>query len=277
MGKFPDPPDDLRVLTPGDGNVTILKPDGSLLVAYRPGAMSEHTARARPSLRRAASVNTNRGYAGGSDQDKVRKPQVRADGTVSKTTIAQRAVQSGTIGNMDRGARTPYCRVTSWSRDFPEHHARAMPLVQRLDEVFREAAPEAWERQRRVCEATAGTWVLPGTVFTTVSINRNFRTAAHKGKGDYAPGAGVIGALRQGEYTGGYLWWPRYGVGADLHDGDVVVCDVHEVHANTEIRGAPGSYERMSVVAFYRAGMKFCGTAQDERARAAAGERRYVT
>jgi hypothetical protein len=47
-----------------------------------------------------------------------------------------------------------------------------------------------------------------------------------------------------------------------------LLADVHEVHGNAPIVGAPGEYERISVVAYARQGMSACASASGEVAHA---------
>jgi hypothetical protein len=100
-------------------------------------------------------------------------------------------------------------------------------------------------------------------VFTTVTVNRNFRTAIHCDAGDYEGGLGNIAVLQAGEFEGGYTCLPRYGVGFDVRTTDVCFFNVHEWHGNTEFR-AKKPFERISVVCYYRNNMMRCQSSLDE-------------
>jgi hypothetical protein len=81
-------------------------------------------------------------------------------------------------------------------------------------------------------------------------------------------GFGVLTVLHAGTYTGGHLVFPKYRVAVDLRTGGVLLADVHEAHGNTPLIGTPGSFVRLSLVCYYRAGMRACGSASEENARA---------
>ena len=76
---------------------------------------------------------------------------------------------------------------------------------------------------------------ITNTAFSTVTINRNFRTALHKDAGDFKGGFGNLTVIERGKYHGGYTVFPQYGVGIDLRNNDFVAMDVHQWHSNTSI------------------------------------------
>jgi hypothetical protein len=52
-------------------------------------------------------------------------------------------------------------------------------------------------------DKTTKDFYIANTVFSTITINRNFRTAIHKDKGDLPEGFGNLGVLQAGNYEGG--------------------------------------------------------------------------
>ena len=76
---------------------------------------------------------------------------------------------------------------------------------------------------------------IPDTSFSTVTINRNFRTALHRDAGDFREGFGNLTVIEQGAYHGGYTVFPQFGLGLNLRSGDFVAMDVHQWHSNTPI------------------------------------------
>ena len=76
---------------------------------------------------------------------------------------------------------------------------------------------------------------IPNTAFSTVTINRNFRTALHRDAGDFKGGFGNLTVIERGKYHGGYTVFPQFGVGINLRNNDFVAMDVHQWHANTPI------------------------------------------
>ena len=242
--------------------LTVHKPNGELLFIYLPHVISPYiAARAIVSLRLAAKTTNNRGSAAG-----PRHYPVKKNGTRSRTDTSP-SVQSGVVGFLDRNSRFPYCRMTEFGHDNPIGLAAVMPILQQLDDYFRAFVPERWMAQMKACDATDADWVFPHTPFTTVTVNRNFQTAVHKDVGDLKEGFGVMTAFGHG-YRGGYLCFPEYGVAVDMREGGVLFADVHEWHGNTPIVPFTPTWERLSLVCYYREHMKDCGSAEEELRRA---------
>ena len=118
-----------------------------------------------------------------------------------------------------------------------------------------------------MADASSQDFIIKDTAFTTVTVNKNFRTAAHKDAGDLKEGFGNLGVISRGKYDGFYTVLPKYGVGLNIGHGDVALFDVHEVHGNTEPKKIT-YFERISVVCYYREKMIYCGTKQYELDRA---------
>lgn len=266
----------------GGEDVDVLKPDGSPLLKLRAKRIPAAMCRAAvPVMRKAARPTNNRGIAGGElDPTKFTRPMgkqtkstvgyypMKADGTISKTRVAN-MVHSGLLGFFDRDQRFPYCRLTAFHLKHAQEVARAMPFIRAVDAVFKEEAPERYAAQEAMIQRTNPDFYLPGTAFTTITVNRNFRTATHKDAGDLKEGFGVLSVLESGAgYNGAYLCFPKFRVAVDLRMGDVLLADVHQWHGNTTFIGKAGRYERISLVFYYRQSMFECGSAQDELQRA---------
>ena len=76
---------------------------------------------------------------------------------------------------------------------------------------------------------------IPDTSFSTITINRNFRTALHKDAGDFKGGFGNLTVIQRGMYHGGYTVFPQFGIGVDVRSNDFLAMDVHQWHSNTPI------------------------------------------
>lgn len=142
-----------------------------------------------------------------------------------------------------------------------------LPFFQAVNEVFRTHMPERYAVQMEKVRETVPDWVISGTAFTTITINRNIRTAAHYDKGDLKEGFGCIALLTQGLFFGGELLFPRYGVYVKPRMGAVLLADVHELHANGPMHGLWKNWLRLACVFYYRSGMTQCGTPQEEAER----------
>mgnify|MGYP003122545688 CR=1 FL=1 len=253
---------------------------GQPLFFFRKNVLNpKHCKQAFTALRSAAQITKNRGDAAGSfnpAEDKTSFPYgalngernakqfhyVKKDGTVSKTTISK-SVESGIIGYFDRSQRMPFCRMTAWTEYNFKEYQRALPYIRNISDEFRKACPDRWQAQKEVWEGTHPDFRISDTVFTTVTVNRNFRTAIHCDAGDFKDGLGNISVLQGGSYEGGFTCLPRYGVGFDVRSTDVCFFNVHEWHGNTPFL-AKKPFERISVVCYYRENMMNCQSVEDE-------------
>lgn len=265
----------------------VLKPDGSPLMIYIKDALPRNLVADAFRILKQVDVDSggsNRGAAAGiitEDTDlgkevaaeiiegTTRFYPIREDGTRSNTARAA-PVPTAIIGYFDRYARTPYCRQTAFTMDNPEMWQQILPYIQKVDEVFRKYAPENWESQKKFVERVHPDFVIPGTTFTTLTVNRSWRTAVHRDAGDYRNGLGCMTAMEGGSYSGGELIFPKYRCAVDMRTGGVALCDVHALHGNAPIVGAPGQFVRISVVFYTRSGMAQCGSSKFEEERAKA-------
>lgn len=246
--------------------------EGSLLLKVRtgclPGALCR-TAYAELRYDGLYGGESNRGLAGGRLDGVTKQQPVRKAGYRSNTNIAASGrVRSGIVGYFDRYPRIPYCRQTSFTQHRPAAFARCCPLFSAIAEVFQSEVPDRYAAQAAMIARTHPDFYIPGTIFTTVTVNKNWRTAVHVDAGDLKVGFGVLTAFRVGTYTGCLFVFPKYRVAVDLHTGDVLLCDVHQWHGNTPLVGVPGRFERVSLVLYYREHMVQCGSAAAELARA---------
>jgi hypothetical protein len=140
-----------------------------------------------------------------------------------------------------------------------ENWLRVLPFIHAVDQVFQTEAPDRYAAQKSACAQTPQEFVIPGTCFTTATINLNFRTAVHRDAGDLAEGLGVMSVLDAGTYDGCFLCFPKWRVAVDMRCQDVLLADVHEWHGNTPFVGVEGEYERVSTVLYFRRQMLKCG------------------
>jgi len=116
----------------------------------------------------------------------------------------------------------------------------AMPFFQEVSQQYKKLLPnkfyDQWNRAR------LNNFHIKETPFSTVTINRNFRTAIHQDAGDYG-GYASLSVIEEGKYHGGYFVLPQYRIAVDLRHGDYLVCDVHQYHANTELFETPEDKE----------------------------------
>lgn len=243
-GTFID--DDSYDLLIAGEDADVLKPDGEPLLMLRRGVLDPDLCRdAYGALKRAARPSRNRGAAAGGRRRRG-------------NTLESKPVLSGIAGFYDRSAREPFCRTTEFTRDNLPGWRRVLPLVRSADRVFRENCPDRYAAQMRAVRRTPPEWVIPGTSFSTITVNKNYATAVHKDAGDYRPGFGVLTVVRYGAFTGGLLVFPKFRVAVDIQTADVLLADVHQWHGNTPLRRGRGFFSRLSVVMYFREKMTDC-------------------
>lgn len=194
----------------------------------------------------------SRGQAAGGSYKRIKK-----DGTVSKITVSDK-VFSGAAGFMDAAAMVPYCRKTAFTAKYFEKYTQGIPFVKAVDTLYNKLAPEHYAIQKKYTEGTNQSYIIQGTVFTTITINRNFRTALHKDTGDLPEGFGNLIVHRKGNWDGGYFMLPEFGVGIDLQNTDILFVDVHRWHCNSSFKNCSEDWQRTSFVIYYRHMMLQC-------------------
>lgn len=252
------------------GPARLLKPDGSPLLVYLPKAIpTELREVSYPILNMLKnSYTSNRGLASGSQRVKG----------ASQRTYA-RAVDSAIVGSFEASGPKQYCRLTAWTGAEMENWKGLWPLLHFIAERMKEHVPARFAAQAKQAEQTSPEWVIPGTPFTTVTVNHTYPTAVHQDKGDLDEGFSTLAVFREGEYKGGWLCFPEYRVAVEMQDCDLLLMDAHAWHGNTQfdpeperelsgrLVGDPG-FERISVVSYFRTKMVSCGSAKDEADRA---------
>ena len=187
---------------------------------------------------------------------------------VSTTTYGT-AVNSGIAGWFDRYPRIPYGRATSYTRDNFEKFQMAYPFLQTLSKGFKDLLPWRYNNQMKAAEKIDPRFLVPGTPFTTITVNKTFRTAAHFDAGDLNEGLSNLLVLsNNGNYKGGYLIAPEYRVAVNVRPGDLLLINNHEVmHGNTPIELLDEEAERVSLVCYFREKMLELGSFEYEDCR----------
>jgi len=237
-----------------------LRPDGEpLYVLIKNAIPEEFCTAAFPVALRAANdsvIGGSRAVAAGAYME----PRTRKDGSTAnylEVPFMPHLVgaKNGIMGFFDK----PQCRLTEFSARDWEQFQETLPLIRKVNEIFRIYLPERFANQAEAVSDVDEKYIIPGTVFSTITDNLNFRTACHCDEGDFERGFGALTMLTRGEFWGGELAFPPYRVAVDYRMGDVLLCDVHEVHGNLPIRGFEGEYSRLSLVCYLRAAMlKVC-------------------
>lgn len=232
---------------------------GNLLFRFRKGAIPYEIIKlGYESFKNSIQKTEGRGLASGGSFKRPRK-----DGTLSKTTVGHQ-VESGNVGFMDAHAMVRYCRKTAFARNYFEEFTAGIPFVEHIDKLYKELCPEHWEKQMAISRGTNRNYRIGDTSFTTVTVNRNFRTAVHQDSGDFREGFGNLCVYREGSFEGGYFCLPEYRVAIDMQNTDMLFVDVHKWHGNTPFENCSLDYLRIAFVMYYREYMYKCGSPRKE-------------
>ena len=184
---------------------------------------------------------------------------------ISDTTYAN-PVFSGIAGWFDRYPRIPYGRATSYTQNSFEKFKMSFPFLQSLNRGFKDLLPWRWQNQKSAIDKIDPAFYVSDTVFTTITVNKTFRTAAHYDAGDFSDGLSNLLVLsNNGNYSGGYLVFPEYRIAVNVRPGDLLLVNNHEImHGNTPIVTHDEEAERISLVCYLREKMLELGSKEYE-------------
>jgi len=248
-GKFMDE-SNYPVILKEDGDV--YTEDGELLVRFRKNVLSKKAIDDAYEAMKVfvRNVTTNRGYASGSEKGLAtgQKNPVRSNimGYFDKWSISQRSTFKRS------GIKAPgKCRYCTFNVKFPKDWEKIVPLIKEIDQQYKKLCPKEHADQLKAANLTP--FHIPGTAFSTLTTNLNFRTAAHQDTGDWPTGFGNLAVIERGKhYEGAYTGFPQYGVAADCRTGDFLAMDVHQVHGNTPKNPKEDDSIRLSLVNYLR-------------------------
>lgn len=186
-------------------------------------------------------------------REEQRKEALTVAKMVSETNYAA-TVRSGIAGYYDRYPRIPYGRLCGFNEREPEKFEKSFPYLRKLNDVFRRELPSRWGAQRACADKLDPRFVIDETVFTTLTVNYNWRTAGHRDAGDLTSGFSNISGIGKG-WKGCYFTLPEWKVGINLQPGDLLLVNNHEgIHTNTSFENEEEA-DRISIVAYFRENM----------------------
>ena len=144
----------------------------------------------------------------------------------------------------------PKCRLTQFSSRFFLKYQTLLPYVEKLSTIMKDQCPNEHKRQRNFVAKTGQS--IGDSCYSTLTINKNFRTAVHTDKGDYKEGIGTITTF--GDFTGGEFCLPEFRIGFDVKPNDILFVNVHKEHGNLPFEGS-----RYSMVSYAREHLNKCG------------------
>ena len=125
------------------------------------------------------------------------------------------------------------CRLTFHTSQSLKEYENGKPYIHELNKWFKHIRPQ--EHKLLLDRANLQPeFKIDHTAFSTVTMNRNFRTAVHQDAGDFGHIA-VLSCLEYGKYSGCLFLLPAWGIGIDLRQDDILVANVGNYHCNSEI------------------------------------------
>ena len=255
LGNTKVKPSQIKMIINEDAD--IYTKEGKLLLKFRKG--------------RLRKKNTKAYWDATSNYTMTAKTKNRGSTTGSqiKDVGHNPAVMSSIIGYFDKygphqkhefnklGVKHPLeLRETSFTRLYPKKFKKTFPLVKEIDSLYKKLVPKAYKRQYKKARETQ--FKIPGTAFTTITTNINFKTFIHTDKGDDEEGFGNLAVIERGKYSGAETCFPQYGIGVNVREGDILFMDVHEWHGNLPMKpegktkAERDTVKRMSIVCYLR-------------------------
>ena len=235
-------------------DVDVYKENGELLLKFRKNVISKELCEqaftsyktvqmSRGAAARAGPINEQSGYWSKRKVIRIDKnakskkwmtKYITPKGEVSKMLVSN-PVFTHVLGYYEK---TPFlkmpCRLTSFTRRNLKKYEAGLPFIERIDQLFKELVPDKHAIQKKRTDLRPK-YKINNTAFTTITVNRNFRTALHRDSGDYKLGFGNLTVLERGKYHGGYTILPQFGIAVDIRQGDFIAMDVHEWHCNAPL------------------------------------------
>jgi len=192
----------------------------------------------------------------------------REDGSVCGRCQSN-MVRCGCAGFFDAVAGLP-CRKVAFSQNNPLKHKELENMCNEIAKGHEEYEPASFNFQKEIAELSKD-YLMGNSPYSTLTLNYDFRCAAHIDKGDLIGSRSTITILEElpNNYEGCYLGFPEYKIALDLRDGDTLIFDAHEYHCNTEMKVLTNKLPideltknhfggRISIVAYLREKMKKC-------------------
>ena len=148
-----------------------------------------------------------------------------------------------------KGRFTGGIEMSGWSKENPDKMEILRDICRYNEIAFEKVDPIRWKSQKVFAETSIAPEHRMG-ICTTLSMNRysDLGLGSHEGmsvhvdSGDTEAGMTTMCHFRDGEYTGAYLTFPRYGVAIDAPDNSVIIADSLELHGVTPIKGKGTRY-----------------------------------
>ena len=172
---------------------------------------------------------------------------------ISETNYAQ-SVMSGIAGYFDRYPRIPYGRATAYTEKNYDKFALSFPYLSKLNQQFKDLLPVRWGEQNASAQKLDPRFRISDTVFTTLTVNHNWRTACHRDAGDLHEGfsniCGITGPEKKG-WKGAEFILPEFRIAINIQPGDMLLVNNHGgIHGNDALIGDDN--DRLTLVSYFR-------------------------
>jgi hypothetical protein len=232
------------------------KNSNDILAIFIKGAIKDQKLlKAGRNLLRYKMASNSRGNAAGVNSENRKKYNNGSMGTAN-------SVMSSVVGYMENNGMWP-CRQTNLYKKY-EHDfdTETIKLIQFISKEFKRYCPSLYNNQKKFTNSINKNMVFKNTVYTTITVNCDWRTRTHTDKGDYPYGLGNLAVfdytksdLYKGNiknphqnWSGGEFLIPEYEIGFNMNEGDLLFVDVHAIHCNNPIKGKG----RVSLVCYAR-------------------------
>jgi Oxygenase domain of the 2OGFeDO superfamily len=244
-------------------NIDVYTETGELLLKLRKNVLTNAECETLFHHKKAAKGGM-RPNASGSPKNKSKYIEVISKSTGKSVRMLRniKKVKSGILGYFDNFSmfgskhKSPgsnaKCRMTAYTGREVEKFEKSLPTFQKVSKLFKKLVPDKYKIQKKAIKTLNKKFVIKDTVFTTVTVNSNFRTALHQDAGDLRESMGnLLVVTDSDDYSGAYTMFPQYKVGFDAKNGDIAFMNVHEFHCNSEMIN-PNKCTRLSFVFYLR-------------------------
>jgi hypothetical protein len=245
-------------------NVDIYTEEGELLLKFRKNVLNADDCNKLFDSKGAAQTTIRPGASGiKKGSPKYIRVKSQSSGKILCIQSSKNRVKSGIMGFYDTISNFGYhhnkeinktnvkCRLTAFTSRNMDKYKTCLPIFKKIDRIYKKLVPAHYKVQKSAINKVNKKFVIKDTIFTTVTVNKNFRTALHCDVGDLKEGFGNLTVVSRGEYTGACTLFPQYEVGVDCRNGDFLAMNVHKWHCNSKMKGDKDA-ERLSFVFYLR-------------------------
>jgi hypothetical protein len=233
-----------------DQDTLVIAPDGKIIALFLKQVIELSLCkRAYKTWKIVNDLPSNRATAVGT----LSLPRFRDDGKLSErnavsdrvlTILKRHRTRSGMLGYLDATPDKSF-QKTRLTKKHPKMLRRNKTLIELVDKLYKQYMRDIYAIQRTEVRK-APRCRLWHTVFSTIYLAKNFRTAYHTDHGNLH--CVMTALMPMGNFTGGELVLPRWRIAFRLKPGDLLFFDPQQLHGNLRFEG-----KRLSA-AFFCAG-----------------------